>query len=75
MKSTQLSLLHCLEGRHGIQGIKVQGGGGNNFIPDASWSAARRWNAQSRDFTVNALLYDPFANVIYDYTGGVRDCR
>ena len=28
-----------------------------------------------RDWTVNALLYDPCAGVIYDYVGGVADAR
>ena len=39
------------------------------------WSEARRENALSRDFTVNGMLYDPFAGVLYDYVGGVEDCR
>lgn len=42
---------------------------------EATWASARRWNAQTRDFTVNALMYDPFASIIYDYTSGVADCR
>lgn len=41
----------------------------------ALWSAARQQNAAARDFTVNALLYDPFARVLYDYVGGVADCE
>lgn len=28
-----------------------------------------------RDWTVNALLFDPCAGVIYDYVGGVADAR
>jgi hypothetical protein len=39
------------------------------------WSDARKQNALARDFTVNALMYDPFSRVIFDYTGGVLDCR
>ena len=38
------------------------------------WSDARRANATSRDFTVNALMLDPFGLLVHDYTGGVRDC-
>ena len=38
------------------------------------WSDARRANAASRDFTVNALMLDPFGLLVHDYTGGVRDC-
>ena len=39
-----------------------------------SWSSARQANAQSRDFTVNALMLDPFSLLIYDYSGGIKDC-
>ncbi|GAU29829.1 hypothetical protein TSUD_223750 [Trifolium subterraneum] len=28
-----------------------------------------------RDFTINSLFYDPFANKIYDYANGVADLR
>lgn len=28
-----------------------------------------------RDFTINGLLYDPFAQAMYDYVGGVADMR
>ena len=38
------------------------------------WSDALRANAASRDFTVNALMLDPFGLLVHDYTGGVRDC-
>lgn len=34
----------------------------------------RRANALKRDFTVNALMYDPFSQLLYDYVGGVQDC-
>lgn len=41
----------------------------------AAWNDARQANALARDFTVNSLLYDPFDRVLYDYTGGVEDCK
>ncbi|KAJ8625669.1 hypothetical protein MRB53_034199 [Persea americana] len=35
-----------------------------------------RWkNCMERDFTINGLLYDPFVNRIYDYTGGIMDLK
>ncbi|KAG6401056.1 hypothetical protein SASPL_137901 [Salvia splendens] len=35
-----------------------------------------RWkNCLRRDFTVNSLFFDPFANVIYDYTNAVMDLK
>lgn len=29
---------------------------------------------QRRDFTVNAIMYDPFSHLLFDYVGGVADC-
>ena len=43
--------------------------------PQPPWSKARLRNAFDRDFTVNALMYDPCSGVIYDYVGGVLDCE
>ncbi|GLJ16067.1 hypothetical protein SUGI_0267220 [Cryptomeria japonica] len=35
-----------------------------------------RWkDCMRRDFTINGLMYDPFANRIYDYTGGMEDIK
>ncbi|KAG2695189.1 hypothetical protein I3760_07G003400 [Carya illinoinensis] len=35
-----------------------------------------RWrNSICRDFTINALFFDPFANTIYDYANGMVDLR
>jgi poly(A) polymerase len=39
------------------------------------WDAARRENALRRDFTVNALLFDPFQGCLYDYVGGLWALR
>jgi len=40
-----------------------------------SWATAMHENALRRDFTVNALFYDPFGRLLLDYVGGTRDCR
>ncbi|XP_077212165.1 uncharacterized protein LOC143847272 [Tasmannia lanceolata] len=35
-----------------------------------------RWrNCLRRDFTINGLMFDPFANLVYDYTGGMEDIK
>ncbi|KAA8540633.1 hypothetical protein F0562_024448 [Nyssa sinensis] len=35
-----------------------------------------RWrNCLQRDFTINGLLFDPYAKLVYDYKGGVEDIR
>ncbi|CAH9052061.1 unnamed protein product [Cuscuta epithymum] len=35
-----------------------------------------RWkNCLGRDFTINGLMFDPFARIIYDYMGGLEDIR
>ena len=47
----------------------------DSTFPLPSWATVRRTNALARDFTVNALMYDPFSRLLYDYSGGVDDCR
>ncbi|KAI3780118.1 hypothetical protein L2E82_10032 [Cichorium intybus] len=35
-----------------------------------------RWrNCMQRDFTINGLMFDPFARIVYDYTGGIEDIQ
>ncbi|KAE9454840.1 hypothetical protein C3L33_13307, partial [Rhododendron williamsianum] len=35
-----------------------------------------RWrNCLQRDFTINGLMFDPFAKVVYDYLGGLEDMK
>lgn len=35
-----------------------------------------RWrNCLQRDFTINGLMFDPYAKIIYDYMGGIEDIR
>ncbi|KAK1433965.1 hypothetical protein QVD17_10883 [Tagetes erecta] len=35
-----------------------------------------RWrNCLQRDLTINGLMFDPYANTIYDYIGGVKDIK
>ena len=42
---------------------------------DQSWSSAWQQDMGGRDFTVNALMYDPFNHLLFDYMGGLRDCQ
>jgi hypothetical protein len=32
-------------------------------------------NCLQRDFTINGLMFDPYAKVIYDYLGGIEDIK
>ncbi|KAI3730785.1 hypothetical protein L1987_61962 [Smallanthus sonchifolius] len=35
-----------------------------------------RWrNCMQRDFTINGLMFDPFARIVYDYIGGMKDIQ
>lgn len=35
-----------------------------------------RWrDCMQRDFTINGLMYDPFADLVYDYIGGMKDLK
>jgi len=53
----------------------VDSTGGGVFAGGPTWAMARRENAIKRDFTMNALLYDPFTRILFDYVGGVEDCE
>ncbi|KAJ4850155.1 hypothetical protein Tsubulata_000641 [Turnera subulata] len=35
-----------------------------------------RWrNCAQRDFTINGLMFDPYAKIVYDYMGGLEDIK
>ncbi|XP_050377235.1 uncharacterized protein LOC126794530 [Argentina anserina] len=35
-----------------------------------------RWsNCLKRDFTINGLMFDPYARIVYDYLGGIEDLQ
>ncbi|BFG32233.1 hypothetical protein CerSpe_185070 [Prunus speciosa] len=35
-----------------------------------------RWrNCMQRDFTINGLMFDPYARIVYDYMGGMEDIQ
>ena len=50
------------------------GVGGGEGATAPSPLAAARLDAAARDFTVNALFYDPLTDRVLDYEGGARDC-
>ncbi len=43
--------------------------------PEVLWASARVDNAMARDFTCNAIMFDPFSALLLDYAGGFRDCQ
>ncbi|KAL5724467.1 hypothetical protein ACHQM5_007727 [Ranunculus cassubicifolius] len=51
----------------------------SNFVkrpPDCDGCDYRRWkNCLARDFTINGLMLDPYAKIVYDYLGGMEDIR
>ncbi|KAK9278938.1 hypothetical protein L1049_028520 [Liquidambar formosana] len=59
---------------------------GRKFNRDLSYAFGRpigcdeedyiRWrNCLQRDFTINGLMFDPYAKLVYDYMGGMEDIR
>ncbi|XP_022736456.1 uncharacterized protein LOC111289569 isoform X2 [Durio zibethinus] len=59
---------------------------GRNFGRGLSYEVGRpvgcakkdfvRWrNCLQRDFTINGLMFDPYARIIYDYMGGIEDIK
>ena len=45
----------------------------SGFVVRANTFGSPEDDAHSRDFTVNALFYDPIRHVIFDYVGGMQD--
>ncbi|KAK6920456.1 tRNA nucleotidyltransferase/poly(A) polymerase, RNA and SrmB- binding domain [Dillenia turbinata] len=44
--------------------------------PDCDEQDYIRWRDSSRrDFTINGLMFDPYASVVYDYMGGLEDIK
>ncbi|XP_006652226.2 poly(A) polymerase I-like isoform X1 [Oryza brachyantha] len=44
--------------------------------PHCSKNDYMRWkNCQGRDFTINGLMFNPYAEKIYDYFGGIEDIK
>uniref|UniRef100_A0A0E0D158 Poly A polymerase head domain-containing protein n=1 Tax=Oryza meridionalis TaxID=40149 RepID=A0A0E0D158_9ORYZ len=44
--------------------------------PHCSQNDYIRWkNCQGRDFTINGLMFNPYAEKIYDYFGGIEDIK
>lgn len=73
---------HTLLPAHALQAAWVQAGTSCGSKAHAhtrqpagppTWAAARAANAVARDFTANALLYDPFGRLLFDYVGGLPD--
>ncbi|CAH2044218.1 unnamed protein product [Thlaspi arvense] len=42
---------------------------------DGDEDCIRLNNCLQRDFTINGLMFDPYAKVVYDYMGGIEDIR
>lgn len=42
---------------------------------DKPWGALWQDNMQQRDFTLNAMMYNPFSHLLFDYVGGLADCN
>lgn len=55
--------------------FRTDGGYQDGRHPEAVTYDTAEHDAQRRDFTVNALFYDPIAERVIDYVGGVADLR
>ena len=47
----------------------------SGFVVRANTFGSPEDDAHSRDFTMNGLFYDPLAQIIYDYVGGMADVK
>ncbi|XP_018480464.1 uncharacterized protein LOC108851524 isoform X1 [Raphanus sativus] len=44
-------------------------------VSDGDEDCIRLNNCLQRDFTINGLMFDPYAKLVYDYLGGIEDIR
>ena len=69
-------LLAVMDGRnHEIAAFRSESGYADGRRPGLVRFSDPASDAQRRDFTVNALFYDPQASEILDYVGGLADLR
>ena len=78
-------LVHVMCGRETVEVATFRGGTAEESAARVSDEHGRilrdnvygtqQQDATRRDFTVNALFYDPLSQVIWDYHGGVADLR
>jgi poly(A) polymerase len=47
----------------------------NGRSPDRIEKATPEEDAERRDFTINGMFYDPLADKVYDYVGGMEDLK
>jgi poly(A) polymerase len=60
-------------GRYEVASFRSESGYADGRRPDRVAPASPEEDAKRRDFTINALFYDPFSGRIIDYVGGVAD--
>ncbi len=67
-------ILAIIDGHHfEIATFRSDAASSDGRRPDAVIFTTAEEDAQRRDFTINAMFYDPIADKIYDYVGGQKD--
>ncbi len=67
-------ILAIIDGHHfEIATFRSDSASSDGRRPDAVIFSSAEEDAQRRDFTINAMFYDPVADKIYDYVGGQKD--
>jgi poly(A) polymerase len=67
-------ILAIIDGHHfEIATFRSDAASSDGRRPDAILFTSAEQDATRRDFTINALFYDPIADKIYDYVGGQKD--
>ena len=61
-------------GRAELAGLKHAVAAGGRVLRDNVWGPQEE-DAARRDFTVNAMYYDPQSEVLIDYHGGIKDAN
>lgn len=73
-KAFGVILVEGLDGkRYEVATFRSDGAYADGRRPDSISFSSAREDARRRDFTLNALFYDPFAGRVIDYVGGLGD--
>ncbi len=69
-------ILAIIDGHHfEIATFRSDSASSDGRRPDAVIFSSAEEDAQRRDFTINAIFYDPIADKIYDYVDGQKDLK
>lgn len=74
-KAFGVMIVVCAEGEYEVATFRGDGDYSDGRRPDGVTFTGPEEDVRRRDFTINALLYDPVEQRVLDFVGGVQDIR